>query len=158
MGSGERGSFFSPLPIPHFPLPIQFMADKLNLEVITPEKLALREQVDEVVVPGVNGELGILPDHTPLISQLKTGILSYRQGAQNTRMHVSGGFVEVADDRVSVLSDVAEKPEEIDVERALRAKDRAERRLGSRGEDVDFPRAELKLQRAMIRIQLGGRG
>ena len=134
------------------------MADKLNLEVITPEKLALREQVDEVIVPGVNGELGILPDHTPLISQLKTGILSYRQGAQSTRMHVSGGFVEVADDRVSVLSDVAEKPEEIDVERALRAKDRAERRLGSRGEDVDFPRAELKLQRAMIRIQLVGRG
>jgi len=134
------------------------MADKLNLEVITPEKLALREQVDEVIVPGVNGELGILPDHTPLISQLKTGILSYRQGAQSTRMHVSGGFVEVAADRVSVLSDVAEKPEEIDVERALRAKDRAERRLGSRGEDVDFPRAELKLQRAMIRIQLVGRG
>jgi F-type H+-transporting ATPase subunit epsilon len=70
-------------------------------------------------------------------------------------MHVSGGFIEVASDRVSVLSDVAENPEEIDVERAQRAKERAERRLASRGEDVDFPRAELKLQRAMIRIQLG---
>ena len=134
------------------------MADKLNLEVITAEKLALREEVDEVIVPGLDGELGILPDHTPLISQLKTGILSYRQGAQSRRMHVSGGFVEVASDRVSVLSDVAEKPEEIDLERAQRAKERAERRLASRGEDVDFPRAELKLQRAMARIQLGGRG
>jgi len=134
------------------------MADKLYLEVITPEKLALREEVDEVIVPGLDGELGILPDHTPLISQLKTGILSYRQGAQSRRMHVSGGFVEVASDRVSVLSDVAEKPEEIDLERAQRAKERAERRLASRGEDVDFPRAELKLQRAMARIQLGGRG
>ncbi|MCG3159707.1 MAG: ATP synthase epsilon chain [Acidobacteria bacterium] len=134
------------------------MADKLNLEVITPEKLALREQVDEVVVPGLGGELGILPDHTPLISQLKTGVLSYRQGGENKRMHVSGGFVEVASDRVSVLSDVAEKPEEIDVERAQRALDRAERRLASRGDDIDFNRAELKLQRAMIRIQLGGRG
>jgi len=133
------------------------MADKLNLEVITPEKLALREQADEVVVPGVGGELGILPDHTPLISQLKTGVLSYRQGAENKRMHVSGGFVEVTSDRVSVLSDVAERPEEIDVERAQRAKDRAERRLTSRGEDIDFNRAELKLQRAMIRIQLAGR-
>jgi len=133
------------------------MADKLNLEVITPEKMALREEVDEVVVPGLNGELGILPAHTPLISQLKTGILSYRQGAQSRQMHVSGGFVEVASDRISVLSDVAEKPEEIDLERAQRAKERAERRLASRGEDVDFPRAELKLQRAMIRIQLGGR-
>src|SRR5262245_5473178 len=155
MGSGERGSFFSPLPISYSPLPIQFMADKLNLEVITPEKLALREQVDEVVVPGANGELGILPAHTPLISQLKTGILTYRQGAENRRMHVSGGFVEVASDRVSVLSDVAENPEEIDVDRALRAKERAESRLAARGEDVDFDRAELKLQRAMIRIQLG---
>ncbi|MGE0126787.1 MAG: F0F1 ATP synthase subunit epsilon [Blastocatellales bacterium] len=134
------------------------MADKLNLEVITPEKLALREQVDEVVVPGVGGELGILPDHTPLISQLQTGVLSYRQGAEKKQMHVSGGFVEVASDRVSVLSDVAESPEEIDVERAQRAKDRAERRLASRGDDVDFNRAELKLQRAMIRIQLAGRG
>jgi len=133
------------------------MADKLNLEVITPEKLALREQVDEVVVPGGGGELGILPNHTPLISQLKTGVLSYRQGAENKRMHVSGGFVEVTSDRVSVLSDVAERPDEIDVERAQRAKDRAERRLTSQGEDIDFNRAELKLQRAMIRIQLAGR-
>jgi F-type H+-transporting ATPase subunit epsilon len=134
------------------------MADKLNLEVITPEKLALREQADEVVVPGLGGELGILPDHTPLISQLQTGVLSYRQGAEKKQMHVSGGFVEVTSDRVSVLSDVAEKPEEIDVERARRALERAERRLASRGDDIDFRRAELKLQRAMIRIQLAGRG
>jgi F-type H+-transporting ATPase subunit epsilon len=134
------------------------MADKLNLEVITPERLVLREQVDEVVAPGLNGELGILPEHTPLISQLKTGVLSYRQGNQSRRLHVSGGFVEVASDSVSVLSDVAEKPEEIDVERAQRAKERAERRLAARGEDIDISRAELKLQRAMARIKVGSRG
>ncbi|HEX5084888.1 MAG TPA: F0F1 ATP synthase subunit epsilon [Blastocatellia bacterium] len=134
------------------------MADKLNLEVITPERLVLREEVDEVVAPGLTGELGILPDHTPLISQLKTGVLSYRQGNQNRRMHVSGGFIEIASDNVSVLSDVAEKPEEIDVERAQRAKERAEQRLASRGEDIDFDRAELKLQRALVRIQVGNRG
>ncbi len=133
------------------------MVDKLNLEVITPEKVALREEVDEVVVPGAGGELGILPNHTPLISQLKTGVLSYRQGAENRQMHVSGGFVEVESDRVSVLSDVAEKPEEIDVERARRAMERAERRLAAREEDIDFNRAEMKLQRAMTRIQLASR-
>jgi F-type H+-transporting ATPase subunit epsilon len=134
------------------------MADKLNLEVITPERLVLREEVDEVVAPGLTGELGILPDHTPLISQLKTGVLSYRQGNQNRRLHVSGGFIEIASDSVSVLSDVAEKPEDIDVGRAQRAKERAERRLASRGEDIDFDRAELKLQRALVRIQVGNRG
>jgi F-type H+-transporting ATPase subunit epsilon len=131
------------------------MADKIQLEVVTPEKVALREAVDEVTVPGLEGELGILPDHTPLISSLKTGVLSYRQGSDRRQLHVSGGFVEIQADRVSVLSDVAEKPEEIDLERAQRARERAEKRLASRGDDTDFDRAELKLQRALIRIQLG---
>lgn len=134
------------------------MADKINLEVITPERLVLREAVDEVVVPGLGGELGILPNHTPLISQLKTGVLVYRQGNDRNQMHVSGGFVEVLSDRVSVLSDVAERPEEIDIERAKRAREAAEKRLSSRGEDVDFRAAEEKLQRALTRIQLAGKG
>jgi F-type H+-transporting ATPase subunit epsilon len=134
------------------------MADKLNLEVITPEKLALREAVDEVVVPGLDGELGILPEHTPVISQLKTGVLTYRQGSESRQMHVSGGFVEVLPDRVSVLSDVAERPEEIDLERAQNARERAERQLSSRSEEADFRQAELKLERALTRIQLAGRG
>lgn len=131
------------------------MAEKINLEVITPEKLVLREVVDEVIVPGLEGELGILPNHTPLISQLKTGVLSYKSGNDKVQMHVSGGFVEVLSDRVSVLSDVAERTDEIDLDRAQRARERAEKRLtSSGGDDVDFRRAELKLQRALIRIQL----
>ena len=134
------------------------MADKINLEVITPEKLALREVVDEVVVPGLGGELGVLPDHTPLVSQLQTGVLTYRQGSEKKSMHVSGGFVEVLPDRVSVMSDVAERPEEIDLQRAQRARERAERRLTAGDPDVDFPRAQLKLQRALIRMQLASRG
>jgi F-type H+-transporting ATPase subunit epsilon len=134
------------------------VANKIQLEIVTPEKLVLNESVDEVVTPGLDGELGILPDHTPLISQLKTGVLTYRLGAERKQLHVSGGFVEVLPDRVSVLSDVAEKPEEIDLSRAQKAKERAERRLSSKGEDIDFPRAELKLQRAMIRVQLAGKG
>jgi F-type H+-transporting ATPase subunit epsilon len=132
------------------------MADKIQLEVITPEKTALREAVDEVVIPGVGGELGILPDHTPLISQVQTGVLTWRIGSEKRQMHVSGGFVEVLPDRVSVLADVAEKPEEIDVARAQRARERAEKRLASAGEDTDLSRAQLKLLRAQTRIQLGG--
>ncbi len=136
------------------------MADTLNLEIITPERCVLNEAVEEVVVPGLDGELGILPQHTPLISQLRTGVLTYRQSGDQRSIHVSGGFVEVRPDRVSVLSDVAERPEEIDLERARRARERAERRLAGQGEgeDTDFRRAELKLQRAMIRIQLAARG
>jgi len=133
------------------------MADKIQLEVITPEKLALRETVDEVTIPGVGGELGILPDHTPLISQVQTGVLSYRTGNDKKQMHVSGGFAEVLPDKVSVLADVAELPEEIDVARAQKARERAEKRLSASGEEIDFRRAELKLQRALIRIQLGGK-
>lgn len=134
------------------------MADKLNLEVITPERLVLRESVDEVVVPGLDGELGILPEHTALISQLKTGVLTYRQGSASKQLHVSGGFVEVQPDSVAVLSDVAERPEEIDLARAEAARERAEKRLKAQGDDLDFRRAELKLQRAMVRIQLAGKG
>lgn len=134
------------------------MADKLNLEVITPERLVLRELVDEVVLPGLDGELGILPEHTALISQLKTGILTYRQGSGSKQLHVSGGFAEVQADGVAVLSDVAERPEDIDLERAQRARERAEQRLKSQSDSIDFRRAELKLQRAAIRIQLAGKG
>ena len=132
------------------------MANKLNLEIITPEKLALRESVDEVVLPGLTGELGILPDHEPLITQLKTGVLMYRQGGAQQRLHVSGGFAEVLGDKVSVLADVAEKPEEIDVARAQAALERAEKRLVSAGSDLDLDRAELKKERAKTRLQLGG--
>lgn len=134
------------------------MADKLNLEIITPERKVLSLQVEEVIVPGVDGELGVLPNHTPLISQLQTGVLTYRQGGEKRSVHVSGGFVEVLPDHVSVLSDVAERPEEIDPDRARRAREKAERRLASNGEDIDFRREELRLQRAMIRLQLASRG
>lgn len=128
------------------------MADKLQLEVITPERLALREMVDEVTLPGLGGELGILPEHTPLISQLQTGVLSYRQGAEKKLLHISGGFVEVLPDRVSVLADVAETAEEIDAARAQRARETAEKSLS--GGEGDQQEAQLKLQRALTRLEL----
>ncbi|MDQ3907369.1 MAG: F0F1 ATP synthase subunit epsilon [Acidobacteriota bacterium] len=127
----------------------------LRLDIITPERNLLSETVDSVNVPGANGELGILPGHTPLISQLQTGVLSYAQGGATRRLHVSGGFVEVRDDRVAVLADVAERPEEIDAARARLAREHAEKTLNSfSGTEEDFERARAELERSVVRLQL----
>src|SRR3981189_1522392 len=100
---------------------------QLQLDVVTPDRRVLAESVDMVTVPGLGGELGILPGHTPLISQLQTGVLGYVQEGHTLQLHVSGGFVEVNDDRVSVLAEVAERPEEIDAARARLARERLEK-------------------------------
>lgn len=131
------------------------MAEKIQLEVVTPERRVLAESVDMVTVPGLGGELGILPGHTPLISALQTGVLTYVQDGKNYPLHVSGGFVEVRDDHVSVLAEVAERPEEIDAARAKRARERAEKQLhGSSGSGEDFEIARAKLERSVVRLQL----
>src|SRR5262245_29374568 len=105
------------------------MAEKIQLEVVTPERRVLSEPVEMVTVPGLNGELGVLPGHTPLISQLKTGILTYVQDGKSFQLHVSGGFVEVRDDKVSVLAEIAERPEEIDVAVARSTRERLEKQI-----------------------------
>jgi F-type H+-transporting ATPase subunit epsilon len=131
------------------------MADKIRLEVVTPERRLLDEPVDMVTVPGLNGELGILPGHTPLISQLKTGVLTYVQDGKNSQLHVSGGFVEVRDDRVSVLAVIAERPEEIDVASARAARERLEKQLsGWSGSEDDLEIARTELARSEVRLQL----
>ena len=131
------------------------MAQQIQLEVVTPERRVLAEAVDAVTVPGLNGELGILPGHTPLISQLQTGVLSYTQGSTTHRLHVSGGFVEVNADRVSVLAEIAERPEEIDAARARLAREHAEKTLSAwSGTEEDFEKARARLERSMVRIQL----
>ncbi len=131
------------------------MADKIQLEVVTPERRVLAESVDMVTVPGLGGELGILPGHTPLISQLQTGVLTYAQDGKNSQLHVSGGFVEVRDDHVAVLADVAERPEEIDAARAKQSRDRLEKQLHSwSGTEEDFEVARVKLERSVVRLQL----
>ncbi|HEX8847590.1 MAG TPA: F0F1 ATP synthase subunit epsilon [Pyrinomonadaceae bacterium] len=131
------------------------MAEQIQLEVVTPERRVLEEAVDSVNVPGLNGELGILPGHTPLISQLQTGVLSYMQGGATHRLHVSGGFVEVNADRVSVLAEVAERPEEIDAARARLARERAEKTLSAfTGTEEDFEIARARLERNVVRLQL----
>src|SRR5215475_4877548 len=115
------------------------MAQQLQLEVVTPERRVLSEAVDMVTVPGLGGELGILPGHTALISQLQTGVLSYVGDGRTSQLHVSGGFVEVRDDRVSVLAEIAERPEEIDAARARLAREHVEKTLSAwSGTEEDF--------------------
>jgi F-type H+-transporting ATPase subunit epsilon len=131
------------------------MADQLQLEVVTPERRVLSEQVNSVTVPGRNGEMGILPGHAALISELRTGVLSYTEDGTTFQLHVSGGFVEVNADRVSVLAEIAERPEEIDAARARLSRERTEKRLNSwSGAEEDFEKVRAKLERSMVRLQL----
>ena len=131
------------------------MAQQLQLEVVTPERRVLTEPVEMVTLPGLGGELGILPGHTPLISQLQTGVLSYTKDGRASQLHVSGGFLEVRDDHVSVLAEIAERPEEIDAARARLAREHVEKELhGWSGTEEDFEKARVKLERSMVRLQL----
>ncbi len=115
----------------------------------------LSEPVDMVTVPGLGGELGILPGHSPLISQLQTGVLTYAKGGKNSQLHVSGGFVEVNENRVTVLAEIAERPEEIDAARARLAREHVEKQLSAwTGTEEDFEKARVKLERSMVRVQL----
>ncbi len=131
------------------------MAQQLQLEVVTPERRVLAETVDTVTLPGLGGELGILPGHTPLISQLQTGVLSYAKSGRTSQLLVSGGFLEVRDDHVSVLAEIAERPEEIDAVRARLAREQVEKQLNAwNGSEEDFELARDKLERSAVRLQL----
>ncbi|MDX6402769.1 MAG: F-type H+-transporting ATPase subunit epsilon [Blastocatellia bacterium] len=137
------------------------MAEQLQLDVVTPERRLLSELVNSVTVPGRGGELGILPGHAPLISDLQTGVLSYNEAGTTFQMHVSGGFVEVNDNKVSVLAEIAERPEEIDATRARVAREQSEKQLSSAsGSEEEFEEARTKLERSIVRLQLasGSRG
>ena len=127
------------------------------LRVVTPNRQVVREDVEEIQAPGKEGYLGILPGHAPLISELKPGEISYRQGRDVRKLAVSGGFLEVLPEQVTVLAETAERPEEIDVTRAQSAKDRAEKRLKSPNPEVDVSRATIALERALIRLQVAAR-
>src|SRR5438128_942444 len=135
-----------------------YMADQLTLEVATPSRFVIGEQVDEVVVPGIEGYFGVLPGHAPLLSTLGIGELTYRIGRDERHATVSSGFCEVRNDKVIVLADSAELPGDIDRARAERARDRAEQRLtGRSSEEVDYARAAAALARALIRLQVAAR-
>ncbi len=133
-------------------------AESLLLIVVTPERQLLRESVDDLQLPGANGYLGILPGHAPLMTELGVGELSYHSGKQSGHMAAIRGFAEVLPDRVTVLAELAERAEEIDVTRAEEARRRAEKRLASQDPNIDWDRATLALQRALIRMQVAAKG
>jgi F-type H+-transporting ATPase subunit epsilon len=132
------------------------MADSFELVIVTPERQLLRESVAEATLPGADGCLGILPGHAPLITELGIGELTYRTAGTNETGHLAimRGFAEVLGDRVTVLAETAERPEEIDVPRAEQALKRAEERLRSNDPNLDWDRAAVGLQRSLIRIQV----
>jgi len=130
---------------------------ELTLEVATPTRLVVAETVDEVVVPGSEGYFGVLPGHAPLLATLGIGELMYRKDTAQYYLALTGGFAEVRNDKVIVLAENAERPDEIDRERAQRAKERAERLLSGREPDVDYARAQAALTRAVIRLQVAAR-
>ncbi len=131
----------------------------LTLEVVTPERRVIEETVSEVQLPGSGGYLGILPGHAPLITELGVGELSYRKGGDTFYATAIRGFAEVLPDRVIVLAETAERAEEIDVNRARAALERAEKRMGQPdARDTSWDRATLALQRALIRLQVATKG
>ena len=127
----------------------------IRLDIVTAERLVYSDDVDVVVAPGVEGELGILPHHAPLMTMLQPGELRVRKGGEELFLAVSGGFLEVRPDRVIVLADAAEKAEEIDIARAEEAKRRAEGQLGLPAPDVDLARTEAALRRSIARLKGG---
>ena len=133
------------------------MDHTIHLRIVTPNRQLVSEEIEECQIPGKAGYLGILPGHAPLISELKVGEISYRQGRDVRYLAVSGGFLEVLPDQVTVLAETAEKAEEIDRERANAAKERAEQCLKHPDPETDIQHAMVALERALIRLQVASK-
>jgi len=133
------------------------MADKtLKLEVVTPERKVLSEETVSIIVPAIEGYLGILPNHAPMISGLEPGVVKYKVAGEYKKLAISGGFLEVSANKASILANTAELAGEIDVKRAQEAKERAEQRLHNKA-GIDVHRAEMALKRAIARLKVAGR-
>jgi len=129
----------------------------LDLQIVTPDRLVVREQVDEVQIPGSEGYFGVLPGHTPMLAALAVGELWYRKGAEKTYVAIAFGFAEVLPDGVTILAQLAERADEIDVERAQAAVTRAEERLAGPRSDIDYERARIALAKSLSRLQVSSR-
>ncbi|HET9271881.1 MAG TPA: F0F1 ATP synthase subunit epsilon [Vicinamibacterales bacterium] len=129
----------------------------LTLEIVTPDRALVTEQVDEVEVPGSGGYFGVLPGHAPLLASLQVGELWYRKGQEKHYLAIAFGFVEVLPDKVTVLAQIAERAEDIDRRRAEQAKARAEERMAGRNPDIDFERARVAMMKSLIRLQVASR-
>ncbi len=132
--------------------------DKIKFEIVTAERVVYSDEVDIVVAPGIEGQLGILPHHASLMTMLQPGELMVRKGTEEQSMFVSGGFLEVRGDMVVVLADAAERADEIDTARAEAAKRRAEERIGQYPAHMDHARAEAALLRSLMRLKVAEKG
>jgi F-type H+-transporting ATPase subunit epsilon len=130
------------------------MANTFQLEIVTPSRLLVKDAAEEAQIPGLSGYLGILPGHAPLITELAVGVITYKASGATHTLSVAWGFMEVLPDKVTILAETAERPQEIDVERAQKAKERAEQRLKSSDPQTDYTRAEDALQRAETRLNV----
>ena len=129
----------------------------IDLQIVTPDRLIVKEQVDEVQIPGAEGYFGVLPGHTPLLASLAVGELWYRKGQEKFYLSIAFGFAEVLPDRVTILARLAERAEDIDVPRAETARKRAEERLTQPRTEIDYERARIALMKAMARLQVSAR-
>lgn len=129
----------------------------LSLELVTPDRAIVHEQVDEVEIPGSDGYFGVLPGHTPLLAALSAGVLWYRKSGEKVYLSVAFGFAEVQPDRVTILAQLAERAEEIDVSRAEAARKRAEQRMTTPAAEVDIERARIALLKSLVRLQAAER-
>jgi len=135
------------------------MADeiKIQLEIVAPDKTLLTVTVDSVTIPGMDGDFSVLPGHTPFLAALRNDVMTTRSNGDTKHYAINGGYAEVRDDKVIVLTHTIEAADDIDVERAKKARERAERKLrGEEGPNMDLRRAELALQRAVVRLQAAG--
>jgi len=133
------------------------MPDTLQLQIVTPDKRLVDEAVEQVQMPGRNGYLGILPQHAPLLTELGPGEISYMQAGKTSYLAVAWGFAEVLPDKVTILADAAERPEEINVQRAQEAKARAEEALRKQDPELDYEATIRALRRAEVRLDVAGR-
>ncbi len=130
------------------------MADTFQFEIVTPDKIVLKEQVEAAQIPAKNGYIGVLPGHAPLITELGIGEMSYTMSGTTNYLAIAWGFAEVLPDKVTILAESAERPEDIDTARAEEAKRRAEQRLRDGGAELDYKRAQDKVKKAEVRLQV----
>jgi len=136
---------------------IPALPTKIQLQIVSADRSLVNQTVDEVEIPGFDGYFGVLPGHTPMLAVLSVGELWYRQGSEKHYVAIAFGFAEVLPDRVTILAELAERPDEIDIARAEAARKRAEARLTSPPPDMDFERVRVALMKAMIRIQVSSK-
>ncbi|HZR27551.1 MAG TPA: F0F1 ATP synthase subunit epsilon [Terriglobales bacterium] len=133
------------------------MADTIQLEIVTPDRMIVSDQAEEIQIPGKSGYLGILPGHAPLITEIAVGEITYRKGSETKHLAVAWGFAEVLPEKVTILAETAERAADIDLARAQEARQRAEARLKQGGADLDYGHEEDALKRAQTRIDVAAK-